>query len=50
MVTALRRGGLSHGGRADKEGRRRQKRIVPAEPVKPLMKATLASRGATYSL
>lgn len=48
MVVALRRGGLSHGGRIKKK--RGQKRIVPAEPVKPLMKATLASRGAIYSL
>lgn len=30
--------------------RKRQEKIVPAEPVKPVMKATLASRGARYSL
>lgn len=36
--------------RRTKTKTKRRRRTVPAEPVKPLMKASLASRGAIYSL
>lgn len=37
----------SWGGRG---GGRGKKKVVPAEPVKPVMKANRLSRGAIYSL
>ena len=61
----LRRGELSHGEEEEEEDKeeeeedeeaaagredKRRRGIVPAEPVKPVMKAILASRGAIYSL
>lgn len=52
MTEALRKGGMSHGeGEEEVEDEEdKEKGIVPAEPVKPVMKATLISRGAIYSL
>lgn len=33
-----------------KGGEKRRQKCIPAEPVKPVMKVSLASRGAMYSL